>query len=634
MKRLALLFALVIAAPAHAEGVGGPPSCGAPKPTKVITGSFTSDQTGSFVMLPFDVPKGTTAIRGWYCYDQPDGPTAQLPTFAIRHTLDFGYYAPGGRYRGWSGSGFFKDITVSRAGYAADPDPSKKPFGTTSRGYRPGPVTPGRWAVELGVAAVVSPAQGDSDGTVNWRVELQLETAPVPPAYEPARYDSTPAVAKPGWYAGDFHVHTDQSGDAKQDAPAKDVFDYAFGPAGLDFVQATDHNTDGGWGEWGRYQQAHPGKLIARNEEITTYRGHVNAPGNRRVADYRTGPVYERAGDGRLTLLRKARPVSEIFRAVHAASGVATINHPTIFDSSIPPLGIICRGCSWEYTDAETDYPLVDAIEVETGPQGLKTGTMPGPSPFTPLAVQFYEEALAKAGHVIAAVSGSDSHSGGNSGADDVTGTPVGSPATMVYARELSERGIADAVRAGHTYVRSFGIDSPELAFSAGDAMMGDTVHAPSATFAVKVSGSGAGPEPLTIQVTKNGSVTQVSPASELTFTAEAPATGTDHYGVQIMRGSAIEAIATPIFLTREPAAPLRAHIFKRARRHVVPVRLSGEGLRGARVNGRRVVAYRDGVARVRVRARRGARRVRVRAVALGAGGRSPVARRRVTLAR
>ncbi|MEA2177095.1 MAG: hypothetical protein QOG77_392, partial [Solirubrobacteraceae bacterium] len=173
---------LVLAAPAQAAA---PETCGAPKPTKVVTGTFTSDQTGSFVMLPFEVPKGTTAIRGWYCYDQPDGPTAQSPAFAIRHTLDFGYYAPGGRYRGWSGSGFFKDITVSRQGYAAEPDPSKKPFGTTSRGYRPGPITPGTWAVELGVAAVVPPAQGDSDGSVNWRVELQLETAPVGPAYVP-----------------------------------------------------------------------------------------------------------------------------------------------------------------------------------------------------------------------------------------------------------------------------------------------------------------------------------------------------------------------------------------------------------------------------------------------------------------
>jgi hypothetical protein len=279
MKRLAVLFVLLVAGPARADA---PASCGAPHPDKVITGSFTVAQTGSFVMLPFDVPKGTTAIHGWYCYDKPDLPTSS----EINHTIDFGYYAPRPagqplwtmrQYRGWSGSGFFKDITVSREGFAASPDPSKKPLDNTSRGYRPGPIRPGEWAVELGVAAVVPPDQGDTDGTVNWRVELELSRNAIADHYVPAHYDARPARRAAGWYAGDFHVHTEQSGDAKQDAPAKAVFDYAFGPAGLDFVQATDHNTDAGWGEWGRFH--YPGKLIARNEEITTYRGHMNAPG-------------------------------------------------------------------------------------------------------------------------------------------------------------------------------------------------------------------------------------------------------------------------------------------------------------------------------------------------------------------
>jgi hypothetical protein len=650
MRRLVLLLLLLVAVPARAAA---PATCGAPHPTKVITGAFTAAQTGSFVMLPFDVPKGTTAIHGWYCYDQPDSPTATTPVVSIRHTIDFGYYGPrppGQRlwtmkqYRGWSGSGFFKDITVSPEGFAASPDPSEKPLDNTSRGYRPGPIEPGEWAVELGVAAVVPPDQGDSDGIVNWRVELELSRNAIPDRYVPAHYDAHPAKRAAGWYAGDFHVHTEQSGDAKQDAPAADVFNYAFGKAGLDFVQVTDHNTDAGWGEWGRYQGAQPGKLIARNEEITTYRGHMNAPGIGRLADYRTGPVYERGADGSLTLLRARRPVSRVFEDVHGSGGITTINHPTIFDSAIPPFAIICRGCSWEYTDPETDYPAVDAVEVETGPQGLKLGTMPGPSPFTPLAIQFYEHALGVAGHMIAAVSGSDSHSGGNSDATDVTGTPVGSPATMVYARSLSERGIADAVRAGHTYVRSFGIKSPQLRFTAGPAIFGDTVHAATARFAARVIGPGAGPEPLTLVVTRDGNVIDEVPVTSTDFThiftATAPASGTDHYGLEVMRGTAIEDYGTPIFLTRAPARPLSVRVLgarRRGRRLVIRCGAGGEGLRAVRVAVRgvgrgRAVLYRDGVARVALRAPRRLRRrrVTVRAVALGAAGRSAPARRRV----
>ena len=665
---LALLISLTLAPGAAAAA---PETCGAPAPTKVVTGSFTSDQTGSFVMLPFRVPRGTTAIRGWYCYDQPEAPSSQLPAFAVRHTLDFGYYAPrpaGERlwsmreYRGWSGSGFFDDITVSSVGFAEDPDPSEKPVGATSRGYRPGPIRPGKWAVELGVAAVVPPEQGDADGTVRWRVELQLErdpafAKPTPPG---PRYDTRPARRGPAWFAGDFHVHTEHSGDAKQNAPAGAVFQYAFTPradggAGLDFVQATDHNTDTGWRDWGRFQPIHPGKLIGRDEEITTYRGHVNAPGLRRLIDYRTGPVLERAGDGSLTLLRERRPVSTLLDDVHAADGITTINHPTIFDAAVPPFGILCRGCSWEYGDEETDYAKVDAVEVATGPQGLKGGTNPGPNPFTPLALDFYEHALERAGHMVAAVSGSDSHTGGDSSFEDFTATPVGSPATMVYARELSERGIADAVRAGHTYVRAFGLDSPELAFEAQaerrpPAIMGDTVHADAAQFTARVSGAAAGPEPLTLLVTLDGAPIESVPVSGEDFThsfsAQAPATGAARYGLRLMRGSAVEGLTTPILLTRTPAAPLRARVAGkrrlrvRGRRVVVPCRVSGEGLRGCRVRvGRRgagtAVAYRPGTERVRVRLRRPVRRpvrVTVRAVALGAAGRSPGHRRRARL--
>jgi hypothetical protein len=159
-----LLASLVVPSPA---GAAAPSSCGATDPSVTFTGTFTSDQTGSFVLLPFDVPPGTTAIRAWYCHDEPELPTSQLPAYAIRHTLDFGFRSPGGAYRGWSGSGFAKAITVSPEGYE-----------TTTRGYRPGPITPGRWAAEIGVAAVVPQTQGDLDGAVGWRVELRLETDP------------------------------------------------------------------------------------------------------------------------------------------------------------------------------------------------------------------------------------------------------------------------------------------------------------------------------------------------------------------------------------------------------------------------------------------------------------------------
>ena len=88
-----------------------------------------------------------------------------------------------------------------------------EPPGKTTRGFLPGPIRPGRWAAELGVAAVIPQSDGDADGKVGWRVEIDFADDPAfaDEPYKPARYDSRPVRRKPGWYSGDFHVHAEHS---------------------------------------------------------------------------------------------------------------------------------------------------------------------------------------------------------------------------------------------------------------------------------------------------------------------------------------------------------------------------------------------------------------------------------------
>ena len=66
-----------VSAPAAATALG-PTSCpgAAIQPTQVITGEFPSELQGSFVLLPFQVPAGTTAVRVKYCWDPPIGPSS------------------------------------------------------------------------------------------------------------------------------------------------------------------------------------------------------------------------------------------------------------------------------------------------------------------------------------------------------------------------------------------------------------------------------------------------------------------------------------------------------------------------------------------------------------------------------
>ena len=579
---VAALAALALTAVAPAARAAAPSPCpgDAITPTQVITGEFPASAQGSYVLLPFAVPAvpaDTTAVRVKYCYDQPDAPT----NVAVRHTLDLDLYDARptadtlwgvNEFRG-SGGSSHPDVTVSPQGFKSEAEYEASPkghvAGKTTRGFRPGPIPPGKWAVQLGVAGVADQSQGDADGKVAWRVEIELSTNPAYAdevgRYVPAPYNTTPAKSIPGWYAGDFHVHGEHS--SLGDATMSKVFDFAFGPlgptgAGLDFITLSDYVSDTAWNEIGRHQAKHSGKLIMRSAEVITYRGHINNHGSATYVDHRTGPVLERQPGGALVTHRAARPASAVFDDIHAAGGFTQINHPKIFPSEIPPFALFCRGCSWSYSDADTNYPKVDAIEIATGPGGLQNPDLGlGPNPFTPLAIQYYEDKLAT-GAKIAAVGSSDSHHAGATGrgtADAITQSPIGQATTVVRADELSEEGVQRAVQAGHTYVKVFGNDGPDLRFEAQPtgatgppAIFGDTVRAASASFTARVLGAGDGQHQLL--VIKDGAPLLSVPVASNDFALPFPSVGPGRYRLQLQRGPTIMAVGTPIYL--EAAAP------------------------------------------------------------------------------
>ena len=622
----------------RAAEAGAPAACpgAAIHADRAITGRFGREQMGSYVLVPFDVPAGTTAVRVKYCFDQPPEPVAQQ----LRHTLDLGVYEATrdgfwGReeFRGWGGSSH-PDVTLSPQGFSSEAQYRASPrghvAGRTTRGFRPGPVPAGRWAVELGVAAVVSPSEGDSDG-VAWRVEVELSRDPAlaRDPYRPARYDPRPARRAAGWYAGDFHVHAEHS--ALGDATMTETFDYAFRPlsqggAGLDFVNLSDYVTDTGWGEVGRHQARHPGKAILRSSEVITYRGHLHNNVGLRYVDYRTGPVHERRADGALALRRAARPAAALLAEVDRAGGFGQINHPTIFPSEVPGFAGLCRGCPWDYSPAETRYDLVDGIEVATGPAGANAFPGdPGPSPFVLTAISMWEDALDR-GHHVAALGSSDSHNAGRTN-NAVTQTPIGEATTVVHADELSERGIQRGVERGHTYVKLFGHRGPDLRLEARvpgaperpAAIMGDTVDAPAADLTARVLNAGGATYEL--QLLRGREVVRRLPVTGAEATLSMPGAGPGRYRLQLMRGTAVEALSSPIWVGPR-AAPLRvraimgSHTKVRRGRLLAGCRASGTDLRDCAVR-----VLRRGVEIAAGRAPVTAGRAMVE-VALNAGGR------------
>ena len=572
----------------------------------VTSGEFPSQLEKGYILVPFDVPAQidgapVTAVRVKYCYDQPD-----LPVSAVfKNVLDLGLYEPRtdpsrpwgpDEFRGWGGSSH-PDVTLSPDGFEAKD-------GGTTKAFLPGPIPAGEWAAELGAAAIASDLEGNLDNKVAWRLEVDLITDPSfadePYGTTPCAaggkcpYDSAPAVGDPGWYSGDFHVHGDHS--ARQDAPMREVFNYSFCPdpelgslcseagaqpgANLDFITLSDYVGGSSWGEIGRFQEDYPKKLIIRSAEVITYRGHANNHAVTEQADYRTGPVYVRSDDGALVLARGPRPASGLFDFVHAQGGFTQINHPTIFPTLVPGFDFLCRGCPWDYSAGETDYSKVDAIEVATGPAGIKESPQPGPNPFTATAIQFWEDGIDAGGlnsNKIAAVGSSDSHNAGRVN-DPLTQAPIGQATTVVRATELSEKGIREGVQAGHTYVKMWGADGPDLRLRADlpgqsepAGIMGDTVRTDEgATLRASVlnlnRAQAARPGLYTLFLYRNGQpfLAIPLPAGQDNFEFSFPSLGPARYRLQVQRlitgVASIEAISSPIYIepagTKPPGPP------------------------------------------------------------------------------
>ena len=546
--------------------------------TTTASGVFTESQKGSYVQIPFNVPVGTTGMRVRYCYDTNNSTT-----------LDMGVYepAPGGgapgmaQSRGWSGSAV-KQIGIAKDGFTPvgiyDVDSSSRKAynsGYTTRAYEPGAIPAGEWTAELGLGWI-PPASTDPDG-ITWQVEVTTTTDSSwsDSPYTPDPY--VPNVANPaaGWYDGDFHVHGEEE---PGNAPMEQTFDKGFGagPAGnaLDFMTLVDHNNVVARGEIGRYDQNYAGKLIMQGTEVTTYNGHWNSQNAGQLADFRAGPIVRfddadadnQVEAGELPQVRASLDPSGQFAASSASGGWAQINHPTIFNNAPSA----CRGCAWAYSDIQTDFSKVDAIEVSTGPAVLPNNqVIPAvtANPYLASAIAYYEHALSTGAH-IAAVASSDDHQGGDRDQPaNATDSQVGRGATAVYATELSQAGVTAAVKADHTYAKPFGADAPDVNMTASapgkaDAIPGDSITAPSATISVNVKNGAAAaarPGSYLLEILKDGIAVDSIAITSDDFNHQYTATETGRYSFEVSRtpGTAklVEAYSSPVWFTKETVA-------------------------------------------------------------------------------
>jgi hypothetical protein len=332
--------------------------------------------------------------------------------------IDLGLRGPAG-FRGWSGGG--QQTIVVGTTY-------------TSYGYLSGAIESGNWAVILGVPNI---REGSAD-TYSVTIDALDHEEPTFPSIRRGA----------NWFVGDFHSHSghsdgraELSNGTRAKLPPHRVFDAAV-RAGLDFIALSDHNTTSHWTEVERLQPYYSDLLLLHAREVTTYNGHLNALGEKEFTDFRVGPD---------------RTFPTILDELRSRGAFLSINHPALPDDET------CMGCGWSATDPET-MKLLDAIEIVNG------GVTEGPQAGWPVWSK-----MLNAGLHLTAIGGSDEHS-----ADESRDRSIGTPATVVYATELSEPALIEGLRRGHAYVRSRGADGPALQFEAssggGRWQMGDSV--------------------------------------------------------------------------------------------------------------------------------------------------------------
>jgi hypothetical protein len=535
VRLLAVLSLTLVGLPGSlrtAIAAEGAPPCVPGGPLVQYTGTVTEADSRSFRLLPFRVAGGTTRVEVGYEWTEHGTPTTLDKTTLDLALRDAGTGSTAG-FRGWSGSNEGKlHAGQDRIFVQAD---------SASRAYTPGPIQLGTWRVELGIAAVFS-------GGADYRVEVACLDVPVGPAFVPDPVDPG-HVADPntGWYYGDLHVHAKHSGltgrEYVQEVQlARD--------AGLDFLPITEYVNNQHWAELGPIQRDNPDLLIWPGREIITYFGHAIVLGETNTLEYRHGFRDITLGG----IQEDSVNQGAMFQVAHP-----TIYPPPTFDK-------FCRGCFFSLGD-QIDWGKVDTLEVLTGPIIVDPRPfLPFPliqNPFTESAIRLWESKLL-AGYKITGVSGSDDHNG----------FTLGVSATAVYASELSRSGLEEALRAGHAYVRTFGVHgnpyihlpalSPtvEMTAEAADGqtgMFGDSLAANQAEVTVEVEGG----DGQILEIIRNGAKVQTVPITgndfEFTFTADRSAdegplgtfwrVQTRILSIPGVTGPAITSIGNPIFL-------------------------------------------------------------------------------------
>lgn len=255
--------------------------------------------------------------------------------------------------------------------------------------------------------------------------------------------DPQPGPAEGEWLAGDFHVHTTWShdvwggpGDDNTDFP-DEAYTLGWTPAeqirnaelrGLDFVALTDHN-----------------RIKILDDPGYTSSKLVLVPGYEHSLAYGHAGVFVADRDALRSVFHTfelpedkfdnfgGKGLAAFIDAVHAAGGVAVINHPADHSQWSGDL-VVSQG--------------MDAVEVWNSSWLQRSNVTPQVFTNNYMATTWWDEHFLSEGVRLGVTGGSDNHWRSTTAVQG-----VGQPTTWVFARNRSAAAIVEGVRAGRTFV-------------------------------------------------------------------------------------------------------------------------------------------------------------------------------------
>ncbi|MEZ4732301.1 MAG: CehA/McbA family metallohydrolase [Caldilineaceae bacterium] len=333
-----------------------------------------------------------------------------------------------------------------------------------TRGYLIGALPPGEWTVQVDTHMVL-PGE-----PVRYMLEVKAEADATGAATATSRpVPDFSRVLNPhrGWYRGDLHCHTLHS-DASwttQELVAEAR------RQGFDFIALTDHNTVSPLAEMA--DLAGDGLLTMGGQELTTFWGHAVCLGAYEWLDWRV----DRDGAG----------MAAIAEHLYAEDKLYIIAHPYAIGDPY------CTGCRWLYTSMMPGTARL--VEIWNGPW---FGGHPLEHNQNEDGLALYYRWLNE-GCKLVATAGSDAHG--------PKGYLGGVGCNVVYAEELSTKGILQAVTQGHLYLSRGPVLQLHAQSAQGPAvMMGETLMTQGDDVTVTTDWSNV-PDTATLRLVVNGAV-------------------------------------------------------------------------------------------------------------------------------